>query len=108
MDVDVAFSTISINIQEVVEYTKEVKTTTFFERIGTAITDSWNTFLSFIEGCLTFFIFAVPYLIIIVLIIVIVVKANRKRNNKTASKKKVEVEEISPAENVSAGKDKNN
>lgn len=83
LDSKVSYSTVTISLSEVVEYTPVVMTEpTFGERVVEAFTESWK---SFAEGCQNFavwFVYAVPTILIIaavaVVVIIVVVKLNRK------------------------------
>lgn len=79
-----AYSTYTLNISEVVEYSDEpIYNPTFFERMGENIGDSFDGFLNFLEGTLTVFIFLFPYLVICAIIaVLVVVLVKRKRKNK--------------------------
>ena len=64
MDTEVAYSTVTMNISEVMEYKEETpgrKTNTFKERLQNTLEDSWSGFLSFMEGLLFFLIALLPY-----------------------------------------------
>lgn len=83
LDSQVAYSTVTINLSEVVEYTPVVyEEPTFGERVKEAFVTSWKNFA---EGCQNFavwFVEAVPTLLVLAVIatvvIVIVIKLNRK------------------------------
>ena len=86
MDTDVAYSTITMRINEVLEYTPDkepVKVQTFGDRLKNTLKETGRGFLSFLEGLLFFIINAIPYLLIlavIALLIIWLVKRNRKKN----------------------------
>ncbi len=63
MDVDVAYSYVNIRIEEVMEYRDDtpVKTSTFFDRLGNTLVDTWEGFVHFLEGALFFVIRLIPY-----------------------------------------------
>lgn len=88
MDVQVAYSTVTIYLDEVVEYSKDgtvVKTNTFWDRLGNTLKDSWQSFLAILEGLLFFIIRAFPVILIlgaIVFLIVFIVRAIVKKNRK--------------------------
>ncbi len=99
MDTDVAYSTVTLRINEVLEYSKEaepVKTSTFTDRLKNTLKDTWTGFLNFLEEFLFFLIEITPVLLflgafggIIALIIVKSVKASKKRRAKKAEKSAV-------------------
>lgn len=67
MDTQVAYSTVTMTIREVLEYqiTQEgKKTNTFIERLKNTFEESWSGFLSFMEGLLFFFIRIFPFAVI--------------------------------------------
>lgn len=73
MQTDVDYSTVYISIREVYEYSPDIHTNTFLERLGNAFSDSWSGFKNAIEGVLFFVIIAVPQLVIYVPFIGIIV-----------------------------------
>lgn len=86
MDTDVAYSTITMNIYEVLEYTPDkepVKVQTFGDRLKNTLKETGEGFMSFLEGFLFIIISALPYLLIIAAIVVLIiwlVRRNRKKN----------------------------
>ena len=86
MDTDVAYSTINMRINEVLEYTPDkepVKVQTFGDRLRNTLKDTGSGFLDFLEGLLFFVINVLPYLLIlagITLLIIWLVKRNRRKN----------------------------
>lgn len=92
MNMDINFSTITISVSEVMEYTREepVKTT-FIERILEAGAESIESFAEFLEGLTIALIYCAPYIIIFGSIaIVIIVKARKARRNKGVVKGSVD------------------
>ena len=108
MDTDVQYSTVTLTINEVLEYTRTqvpVKTSTFMDRLKNTLRNTWSGFLDFLEGFLFFLIEITPVLLflgafggIIALIIVKSVKASRKRKAKKAEKKAAEIAEKATGE----------
>lgn len=81
------YSTYTLNISEVVEYTEEpVYNPTFFERMLEDVADSFDSFLDFIEGALTVVIFIFPYLVVGGGISILVVYIEKRRKNRKKSK----------------------
>lgn len=71
MDVDVAYSYVNINIEEVMEYhydEEPIKTNTFVDRLTNTIKSTGRGFLRFLETLLFVVIRLIPYLIIIAVI----------------------------------------
>ena len=67
MDTDVAYSTINMNVREVLEYKANEpgrKTNTFIERLKNTLTDSWRDFLALLERLLFAIIRFMPFLIV--------------------------------------------
>ena len=84
MDIDVAYSTVNINVREVLVYTpEEVPTITFGQRIARAVKESWSGFRDFLEGLLIVIIHLFPFLLlglVIALLVIFLNKAADKRN----------------------------
>lgn len=78
MDSDIAFSTVNIQISEVVEYSKSVEEETFFDKITKAVKHSIDGFGNFVTELCILFILLCPYLIIIVLILFIIFRKRLK------------------------------
>lgn len=71
MDVDVAYSYVNINIEEVMEYhydEEPIKTNTFVDRLTNTIKSTGRGFLRFLETLLFVVIRLIPYLIIVAVI----------------------------------------
>ena len=68
MDTDVNYSTIYLDVREVLEYTptpEGQRTGTFLYRLQNAFRSSWNSFLWLLESLLFLIIHILPWLIII-------------------------------------------
>lgn len=81
MDMDVAYSTIDIHINEVVSYSDEptlAEQRTFWDRLIIACNESWVDFLDAAENFLFWLIYNIWGIIIWVFIIVIIIKIWRK------------------------------
>lgn len=78
MDHDVAYSTISLNLQEVVRYSDNKITQTFGERIVSAFSNSFADFIDFMEELSIALIYMLPYLLLIAVIVLIVGFLTRK------------------------------
>ena len=96
MDTDVAYSTVTLTVSEVFEYTNTdpIHTETFADRLAYTLADSWDDFKGFLEGMLFFLIRALPILIVlgvisvgIMLIVMAIVKSSKKRAAKKQEKK---------------------
>lgn len=67
MDTDVKYSTIHINLKEVLEYSPDYqgqKTGTFFDRLNNTLKNTWGDFLYVLESILFFLIRLIPYVVI--------------------------------------------
>ena len=96
MDLDVAYSTVELTIQEVLEYSSDPDpkyTSTFGDRLKNTLKESWETAKAFMEGLLFFLIRALPILVIlgvfggvIALIVILIVKHAKKKHAKKRAK----------------------
>ena len=87
---DVAYSFVTLTINEVREYTDKPvvkKNDTFGQRLKNTVSDTWDKFLDFLEGALFVIIRLLPYLLLIGIIVFIIsriVKLISKINAKRA------------------------
>lgn len=93
MDTDVAYSTVNLNVTEVLEYKPAVtgkKTNTFMERLKNVIEESRKNFFSILENLLFSIIYFIPFLIVFgpVCLIIYLVCNWYSKKKKTAKKKK--------------------
>lgn len=93
MDADVEYSTITIRVEEVMEYTEDepvVKTNTFGDRLKNTLVETWEFFLAMLEGILFLAIRLLPVALVLgvfVAFIVAVVKLSIKRSERKQQKK---------------------
>ena len=88
-DTLIAFSTVNIELSEVIDYTPEpIKNPTFGERIGKAFSDSWKEFADNCKSFAVGFVYALPTLLVLAVIfggvaavVVAIVKGSRKRKD---------------------------
>lgn len=84
MDDSVAYSTVNLSIEEVVEYTApQTIHTPFGEQMGNAFSGAWQSFVSFCQGFVLALISFSPFLIILVpiaVIVVLLVRRSRRKN----------------------------
>ena len=78
MDHDVAYSTIDLNLQEVIRYSENKITQTFGERIVSAFNNSFADFRDFLEDLSIALIYLLPYILLIAVIVLIVGFLTRK------------------------------
>lgn len=101
MDIDIAFSTISINIEEVVEYTRIVPADeTFLERVAEAISDSCESFVEMLEDLVIWLIYVIPYAIICAIVVAIICVFTSKKRKKKAIENKTKKNTISNSANT--------
>ena len=89
MDRDVAYSTVSISVEEVREYTEEPDDSTFVSRLKETVKSSWSGFLWFMEGLLHVVIRLLPF-IVVILVIFLIVHGIAKGTEKKRLARKVE------------------
>lgn len=82
MDKDVEYSTISIEIEEVVRYSETKTGTSFRERLANAFTESIAGFILFCQELILMIVRVFPFIIIIGIIIAVAVKSSKKNNKK--------------------------
>ena len=86
MDTDVAYSTLTVTIQEVVEYSATPQS--FTERVADACKGSWHNFIRIIQNLIIFVIYLVPVLVILAVIaaiiisIILLIRKRMKKKNK--------------------------
>lgn len=96
MDMDVAYSYVNIELDEVMEYdiySEPVKTSTFVDRLINTVKDTWKGFLKFCENLLFTVIKLLPAAVIIG-IIYIIVRLTFWKNIKASKSQKKENEDI--------------
>lgn len=82
MDMDVDYSTINLNIEEVLEYSQSQpgqKTNTFIDRLKNTIVDSWESFVNTLEELLFLIIRLIPVAILGLIIIIPIFKILKKK-----------------------------
>lgn len=98
MQSDVDYSTVHINVSEVYEYTPDVHTDTFFDRLRNTVSDAVKDLGDILEGLLFFLILLVPRVLVygpVILLIFIAVKkirakARHKKENQPGGTKSSE------------------
>jgi hypothetical protein len=102
MDSQVSYSTVTISLEEVVEY-KEVTAPprTFGDRLAETFKDSWNNFLNVCENVLFTIIYVAPLVLLIAVIVVIIIFIIRAatRRKKIAKEGNTELKGWKAAEN---------
>lgn len=72
-------ATITININQVTEYTSNVS---FIDRIGYALTNSFTNFVNVLEDVVIFVVYAIPFILVIGIIVFVIIKIRSKKNGK--------------------------
>ena len=85
----ISYSTVNLSISEVIDYTENKENDSFWQKLGTSLSDGWETFLEILTGIITVIAFILPELIVIGVIItlIIVISKKRKKKNKKNEKK---------------------
>lgn len=78
MQSDIDYSTVTVYLKEVAEYTPEVKSRTFIDRLKNTVSDSWDGFKGALEHLLFFMILWIPQLIVYVPALFVIVFVFRK------------------------------
>ena len=89
-DMDIQYSTVSIYLREVVEFTTHVEEITFAQQFKEAIVDSAETFVEFLQDLSIALVYMFPYLVLCALVILIfglIIRACIKSKNKSIQKK---------------------
>ena len=88
IDNDVAYSKVTLNIEEVVKYTSTPENPkNFFERVWSYITGSVEDFAETLEYWLEVAIYLIPYLFVLIVIYIAFIKVKRKVQAKRKAKK---------------------
>ena len=83
---EVAMSTVTLNLYEVVEYSPDAKKDSFGTRIGNAFFAGWKGFAAFCQGFLIVVVRIMPVLVIgaaVAAVVILIVKLRQKRGKKT-------------------------
>ena len=96
MDMDVAYSYVTVTILEVVEYTEieEAKKDTFFNRLLDTFKDSFENVADFLEEALFAVIMIAPFLVLIAIVFIVINKLFGKKIKAKKEEKKQEYKEI--------------
>ena len=93
-DNKVAYSTVTMSLEEVIEYSPVVTPKdTFGTRIGKAFTESWKDFASGFQSFLVWFVYAIPTLLVLAIIAGVAITAivlTSRRARERAKKNKTE------------------
>lgn len=90
-DTDIDYSTINVQIEEVLQYKSSVVQQTFLERLGNTFSRSWRDFGEFMQDLILAIVYLLPAILVIVIILVILrpflKKWGAKRKEKREAKK---------------------
>ncbi len=98
MDMDVAYSTITLTLREV-EKEKPTVEPSFASRFGEAFADSFERFISVIQGLAIMFVYFLPYFIFIGAITAVILLILKATSKKKSGKKKIEKKIEKPEKN---------
>ena len=100
MDTDVAYSTISMTIEEVKKYSPTVVEQSFGDRVREAFANAWRVFVKFLQDVVIIVIELLPFLLLILVIVLLVLlirkltapwrEARRKKKEEEYARKQAE------------------
>ena len=95
IDSQVDYSTVNLNLEQVVHYdTSTQEPTNFFEELVETIKDSADEFTDWSKDALFAFIYMFPYLVILLIILLIVLKVRKKRKAKKIAKREEAIKQM--------------
>ena len=101
IDSQVDYSTINLNLEQVVHYdTSTQEPTNFFEELIETIKDSADEFADWSKDTLFAFIYMFPYLVILLVILLIVIKVRKNRKAKKIAKREEAIKKMTQIQNV--------
>lgn len=89
-DDQVAYSTLHLNINEVIDYTEDTQDDNFFQRLGKAFVGGWDVFLDIMSGISVGIAYILPELVIGGIILALVLFLTRKKRQAKRAKKNEE------------------
>jgi len=91
----VSYSTVTVRMEEVVEYSPEpIKKLPFGEKLFRSLTNGWENFVEFWEYMLLDFVVALPFLVLIAIIITVIVLLCRRAAKKRKQKKQAAIDAL--------------
>ncbi|MBQ2756481.1 MAG: DUF4349 domain-containing protein, partial [Oscillospiraceae bacterium] len=94
----VSYSTVTVRMEEVVEYSPEpIKQLSFGEKLLRRLTNGWDNFVDFWGDMLLDFVSALPFLIMLAIIVVVIVLLCRRSAKKRKQKKLQAMEKLNTA-----------
>ena len=92
-DSRVEYSTVSLYLNEVVNYTP-AEEESFGARIGAALCDGWNDFCELIEDFVIWFAMALPFLVLFAILLVVICIISRRVRAKRKAKKTAKKDDV--------------
>ena len=86
-DDKISYSTVNLSISEVVDYTENKENDTFWQKLGTSLSDGWETFLEILTGIVTVIAFILPELVVIAIVITLIIVFSKRRKKKNKKNK---------------------
>ncbi len=86
-DDKISYSTVNLSINEVVDYTENKENDTFWQKLGTSLSDGWETFLEILTGIVTVIAFILPELVVAGVVITLIIIFAKKRKKKVKKSK---------------------
>lgn len=100
IDSQVDYSTVNLNLEQVVHYdTSTQEPTNFFEELVETIKDSADEFADWSKDTLFAFIYMFPYLVILLIILLIVLKVRKNRKAKKIAKREEAIRQMNEIKN---------
>ena len=100
IDSNVDYSTINLNLEQVVHYdTSTQEPTNFFEELVETIKDYAEEFADWSKYALFDFIYAFPYLVILLIILLIILKVRKNRKAKKIAKRESTINQMNEIRN---------
>lgn len=109
MDMDVAYSTIDVNLSEVIAYTERLdpeSQRTFSGRISEAFTESYTNLVEFVQDLVIGIVYNMYTLIFIALVIIVVICIARRSNKKLKERKVTNSNNIKPTKPLASKKNR--
>lgn len=92
MDTDVAYSTVNLDVEEVIKYENNETPRSFSERVSQALHGSLDNFVEFCQDAVIFLIYAAPILLLLVIIFLILRAVFRAIRGRRAARRKKKAE----------------
>ena len=87
-DDKISYSTVNLSISEVVDYTENKEDDSFWQKLGTSLSDGWETFLEILTGIVTVIAFILPELVVLAVVITLIIIISKKKKKKNVGETK--------------------